>query len=208
MDSIGPSGTGPSGTSNNDDWANQISIAEPNFSVTGANFNATTERDEPDLVNVGSTVWWSVTAEANGSVAIDTFGSDFDTELHVYEFVSGGGLDDLNLIAENDDTNGSQSQVSFSVIAGTRYEIRVGGFRAADSISAGSEGNVVLNGTFTLPAILLGDVSRDGVVDFLDISPFIALLSAGEFQEEADLNEDGVVDFLDISPFIEALSAV
>ena len=50
---------------------------------------------------------------------------------------------------------------------------------------------------------LLGDVNMSGNVDFLDISPFIAVLSAnGSFQVEADCNEDGTVDFLDIAPFI------
>lgn len=55
-------------------------------------------------------------------------------------------------------------------------------------------------------AVLLGDVSRNGTVDFLDISPFIGLLSNSEFQVEADINEDDAVDFLDISPFIFLLS--
>ena len=53
---------------------------------------------------------------------------------------------------------------------------------------------------------ILGDVNQDGEVDFLDISPFIAILSAGSFLEEADVNQDDVVDFLDISPFIEILA--
>ena len=55
-------------------------------------------------------------------------------------------------------------------------------------------------------SILLGDVSGDGVVDFLDISPFITVLATGAFQEEADIDGNGVVDFLDISPFIAILS--
>ena len=56
--------------------------------------------------------------------------------------------------------------------------------------------------------IILGDVNRDGAVNFLDISPFIAALSSvGEFREEADINEDGMVNFLDISPFITLLTA-
>jgi len=54
--------------------------------------------------------------------------------------------------------------------------------------------------------VLLGDVSMDGAVDFLDISPFILLLSTGEFQAEADLDENEEVDFRDISPFIAILS--
>ena len=53
---------------------------------------------------------------------------------------------------------------------------------------------------------LLGDVNFDSVVDLLDISPFILILSLGDFLEEADINQDGTVDFLDISPFINILS--
>ena len=53
---------------------------------------------------------------------------------------------------------------------------------------------------------LLGDVDANGTVDFLDIAPFIAVLSGGTFQCEADCDENGVVNFLDISPFIAILS--
>ena len=52
----------------------------------------------------------------------------------------------------------------------------------------------------------LGDVNRDGVVDFFDIAPFIDLLSFATFQVEADINQDLVVDFFDIQPFIDLLS--
>jgi len=55
-------------------------------------------------------------------------------------------------------------------------------------------------------SVLLGDVNRDGVVDFFDISPFIVLLSSGEFQAEADVDQSGFVNFFDISPFIIILS--
>ena len=54
---------------------------------------------------------------------------------------------------------------------------------------------------------LLGDVNLDGNFDFLDISPFITLLSNSTFQVEADINLDGTVDFLDISPFIALLAS-
>ena len=54
--------------------------------------------------------------------------------------------------------------------------------------------------------VLLGDVDRSGFVDFLDVSPFIALLSSGEFQAEGDIDQSGEVDFLDISPFIGVLT--
>ena len=56
------------------------------------------------------------------------------------------------------------------------------------------------------PSFLLGDVNRNGSVDFLDIAPFISVLSGGTFQVEADIDGSGVVDFLDIAPFINILS--
>ena len=56
--------------------------------------------------------------------------------------------------------------------------------------------------------ILLGDVNLDGEVNFLDISPFIVVLSTGVFQAEADVDQSGNVDFLDISPFIAVLSGL
>ena len=51
-----------------------------------------------------------------------------------------------------------------------------------------------------------GDVSRDGMVSFLDIGPFVAALLSGVFDANADINRDGVVSFLDIGPFVELLT--
>ena len=61
-------------------------------------------------------------------------------------------------------------------------------------------------GAFDAP-LLLGDVNQDGFVDFLDISPFISVLSGAPYLAEADINEDGLVTFLDINPFITLLSS-
>ena len=58
----------------------------------------------------------------------------------------------------------------------------------------------------SLSSLLLGDVNQDGIVNFLDISPFIGILSTGGTQAEADINQDGIVNFLDISPFIGILA--
>ena len=56
-----------------------------------------------------------------------------------------------------------------------------------------------------MPA-LKGDVDLDGSVTFLDINPFIQVLSSNGFQAEADCDCDGDVDFLDIQPFIDILA--
>jgi len=54
---------------------------------------------------------------------------------------------------------------------------------------------------------LLGDCNIDGVVDFVDILPFISTLTTAEYLVQADTNEDGVIDFRDIVPFITLLSS-
>lgn len=89
-------------------------------------------------------------ADADGVVTIDTFGSDFDTQLHAYSVGTIRDITSLVLVDNNDDTNdGLQSEVTFNVTAGTFYAIRVGGSRGSGSIGSGSEGNIVLNGAFT-----------------------------------------------------------
>ena len=56
-------------------------------------------------------------------------------------------------------------------------------------------------------AIIRGDVNLDGVVNLLDVGPFVDILSAGGFQLQADINDDGVVNLLDVQPFIDILGA-
>ncbi len=56
------------------------------------------------------------------------------------------------------------------------------------------------------PATLSGDVNLDGVVDLLDVGPFVELLSRQTFQAEADINQDGCVNLLDVAPFVEILA--
>jgi len=51
------------------------------------------------------------------------------------------------------------------------------------------------------------DVNLDGSVNFLDIAPFIAALTASGYTPSADCNGDGENTFADIAPFIAALSA-
>ena len=58
----------------------------------------------------------------------------------------------------------------------------------------------------TLPPTVLGDCNLDGSVNFLDISPFVSILSSGgEYLEEADMNQSGDINFLDIQPFVNVL---
>ncbi len=57
-----------------------------------------------------------------------------------------------------------------------------------------------INSIIDVPSTL-GDVNRDGDVNFADITPFILVLTSGVYQVEADIDTDGDVDFFDIQPF-------
>ena len=56
-----------------------------------------------------------------------------------------------------------------------------------------------------LATVLLGDVNLDGAVNLLDVGPFVARVSSGTYQTEADTNQDGQVNLLDVAPFIAIL---
>lgn len=122
----------------NDSFANRTLIT--GTLVTGENRFATSEPGEPNPAGTSGvrSVWWSWTASVSGSVTMSTAGSNFDTTLGVY---TGGSLETLQLVAENDDedydANISTSKVSFNAVAGTTYQILVNGYRS-------DSGNVTL----------------------------------------------------------------
>ena len=94
----------------------------------------------------------------------------------------------------------------------TRQNATVSGiFADGNQFSFDLREDVVREGWGTINLMLdspnsLGDVNLDGSVNFLDISPFVGVLSTGGFQAEADIDQNGVVNFLDISPFVGILS--
>ena len=160
----------------NDSIGDAISLSLP-FETTGTNVGATVQANEQDLQITGSTVWWQFQASATGSVTIHTFDSDFDTVLHVYAG---------DLVAENDDFNGAQSQVTFEVTEGVLYHVRVGGY--AFNGGPAAEGNISLTGFFNPPA-------NDLFENLLDIAfPFDTTgtnVRATVQANEQDLDETG-----------------
>ena len=53
--------------------------------------------------------------------------------------------------------------------------------------------------------ILIGDVNCDGIIDLLDVAPFVEAVTGG-FNSKADINQDGTVDLLDVAPFVDLLT--
>ena len=98
-----------------------------------------------------------------------------------------------------------------TIAAGTEVTFAVDG--VLENATGGPSTSIRIE-TFTVEIIESddghGDVNLDGIVNFLDISPFITVLAAGGSpaqESQADCNGDGGVSFLDISPFIQALAS-
>ena len=85
----------------------------------------------------------------------------------------------------------------------TFFDLPVIDINAPDLVAAS---NLVTLMSASEVSVILGDVNLDGQTNFLDITPFIAILSADGFQTEADCNCNGTLNFLDIEPFIAILS--
>jgi cyclophilin family peptidyl-prolyl cis-trans isomerase len=68
--------------------------------------------------------------------------------------------------------------------------------------------NFVIVNTVSVVDVLLGDVNLDGTVSFADIPAFINVLTAGNFQNEADCDQSATVDFADIPAFIAILTGL
>ena len=147
-----------------------------------------------------------------------------------------GGLDDSLtydiVVGGANDIDNDRANTIWSIDGGTSQETVAGiaaqSYVTFSGVSTGGDGTLVLTGTaggnvdpiapelaFVSAlqltavggdAVVLGDVNLSGAADFLDIAPFIAVLSGGGSQAEADTNESGTVDFLDIAPFIAILS--
>jgi hypothetical protein len=85
----------------------------------------------------------------------------------------------------------------------------LGGTIGQPDAGAMSGGGFALTGGFWVGVYACrGDTNCDGVIDFKDINPFVAVLSGGapcNFYN-CDMNGDFVIDFKDINPFVAILS--
>ena len=122
------SGTSLSGPSN-DNFTSANAVSGTTWKVSGSNFNATRETDEPNHGGTTSgyaSVWFQWTPTASGMYTLSTSESGFDTLLGVY---TGTDFTDLTQVAANNNstTAVTWSKVRFSGTAGTVYYIAVDG---------------------------------------------------------------------------------
>jgi hypothetical protein len=117
----------------NDNIARATVVASLPFGSTQVTVDGTPEPGDPSCAGVGPTVWYRFTPRTAMRLEVNTFGSDYDTTLSVYNR-SG---DEFEQLACVDDTVGVQSRIRLDVQAGRTYWIMVGAF------GGGSGGNLV-----------------------------------------------------------------
>lgn len=105
-------------------------------------------------------------------------------------------------------TDGDMVEIMFKVKPFTAYRVIFPTVKA--DIPTGDDNSMQI-GEMTFSgevgeAVLLGDVNCDGMVDLLDVSPFVDLVINGGFSAKADINQDGIVDLLDVAPFVDLLT--
>jgi len=186
--------------------------ASGNFSLTGAGSiqeNPTTiflfESGGMSTQLTGTMEILSNPGDAPTSVTIDRIGAKFDADTTLTGFSAGGTVQEWQI-------SGVTSGVQTFLGATT------GSFANPIDTIVWDQPNYTqdsfptnldfINFFEATPSVVLkGDVNLDANVTFLDIAPFITVLStAGAYQAEADCDCDGDVDFLDIQPFIDILA--
>ena len=216
------------GASADGDWG---TFAGPPAASTVGGDGVQNENLELSNATTGGTITFTITN--NGASDIDLDGFHFDAyafrpkAARAYELsVASGDVTNGIIYTSSDDeitsVGGSWDNNAHDDITHSLAELSDRTLESGETVSfllsfSGGDGdgsgghdlwvdNVAVTGSFAQAPFLLGDVNRDGVVNFLDISPFIALLTNGTFQAEADCDENGAVNFLDIAPFIGILS--
>ena len=125
-----------------DAFADAALITGSTGALAGTTVNASRETNEPTHGGYGgsASIWYFWTAPSNGTFALSTLGSSYDTLLGAYTGTTVGALSTL---AANDDSGGGLwSAVTVNVTAGTTIKIAIDGY-------GGLRGSTVLGWTFT-----------------------------------------------------------
>jgi hypothetical protein len=116
----------------NDAFATADELSGRTDSASGLNKEATKEANEPNHAGNagGASVWYRWTAPADGRATLSTcfLETEFDTLLAAY---TGEAVDNLDVVASNDDSCGSRSSISFDAKEGVIYRIAVDGANGA-----------------------------------------------------------------------------
>ncbi|MBK5229135.1 MAG: PPC domain-containing protein [Actinobacteria bacterium] len=108
----------------NDDFTSAEPITQVPFDDTTDVTDATSEAGEETSCGYGGhSVWYSYSAAENQKIVADTFGSDYDTNLGVFD----GPPSQDSLVACNGDWHGNQSRLSFDAETAATYYFMITG---------------------------------------------------------------------------------
>lgn len=118
----------------NDNCADAFPLTEGTFAfdTTGATTDGPDEPTACDFfsyTNVGNDIWYLYTPSCTGDATISLCASGYDTKIAIYAGVTCPTV--ASAIACNDDACNTQSEVTFSVVQGGDYLVRIGGYNAA-----------------------------------------------------------------------------
>lgn len=149
-------------------------ISGSSGTTTCSNTGATGEAGEPNPTGgAAESIWYTWTAPLTGTVdfnTCDTGVTDYDTTLGAY---TGGAVNALTTIIENDDQPGcaaNTSRISFAATSGTTYRIRVDGWE-------GSDGNFKLDWSMTAPSATLSKSVNKTSVSGVDTLTYSIIVS-------------------------------
>ena len=185
-------------------------------SQNGVIFFTEAETFNHSMAFLGGTRWFYPEADLDGELGVgvapaQSVESDLIVGMTAIGTLGGGfGLTDASALLDTGYDSNAQAflcgSIQIDAVGSGTIELAAG----PNALGIANDYNL-LQSTFArasitieppVPLHLLGDVNRDGVHDFLDIAPFIAVLASGEYQIEADTDQNGVVNFLDIHQFI------
>ena len=161
--------------------ADGMAVAVNGFTITTA--NDAPERDPSSYEIYGTNDEVTSPDNSTGSDENWTLVASGDITLPMERDTEGDLIEIKNMASY------TAYRVFFPTLAGGAGEMQIGEMTFVDDAG-----------------VLVGDVNCDGVVDLLDVAPFVDILTNGGFDVKADINEDGVVDLLDVSPFVDLLS--
>ena len=216
------------GASADGDWGK---FAEPPTASTTGGSGVQNENLELSNATIGGTITFTITN--NGATDIELDGFHFDAyafrpkAARAYQLsvasgdITGGVIytsadDEITSVSGAWDNN-AHDDISHSLAGLADHTLEAGGtvsflLSFSSGTGDGSGGhdlwvdNVAVTGTLGSTPFPLGDVNLDSVVSFSDIPAFIAVLSSGTYQSEADCDGNGTVNFTDIPAFIAILS--
>jgi uncharacterized repeat protein (TIGR01451 family) len=132
----------------NDNFANALTIFSFPYGDTQSTGSATTQANDPTYPCTGGqhyhSVWYAYTPVADGTLHVDTIGSNYDTVLAVWT----GAWGSLTNVGCHDDISwpgNPQSTMDVAVTNGTTYYIEVAGYFSSSS------GSLVLSGDLVSP---------------------------------------------------------